>query len=213
MKVLLTGFTAFDGEKINPAFLALQGLPSEINDIEIIKLEIPTVFNKSLELLEGALSEHKPDIVIALGQAGGRFAITPEVVAINLNEARIADNEGNQPSDEKIKIDGENAYFSSLPNKAIVKALTDAEIPAKLSYTAGTFVCNHLFYGLMYNLAHHYPTCRGGFIHLPYIREQVVDKLNQPYMELSVMTKALTIIVQTVVDNKHDIKFVAGAEC
>ena len=140
MKVLITGFDPFGGEPINPALEAVKKLPEIISGAEIIKLEIPTVFRKSLEKIEEAIIKENPDIIISVGQAGGRFGITPERVAINIDDARIKDNEGNQPLDIRIFEDGENAYFSNLPVKAMVKEVTDGGLPASLSNTAGTFV-------------------------------------------------------------------------
>ncbi len=212
MRALLTGFSAFGGEEVNPSYLALNNLPKQIGDVEIITAEIPTVFGQSLTVLKQLIDEHQPNFVICFGQAGGRFAVTPEVVAINLDEARIADNQGRQPSGQKIKSDGQNAYFSTLPNKAIIQALRAENIPAKLSYSAGTFVCNHLFYGLMYSIEKRNLAMRGGFIHLPFIASQVINKDNQPFMELDKLTKAIEIIVETVASSDKDIELIAGCE-
>ena len=150
MKLLVTGFDPFGGEKINPAIESVKLLADEIGGAEIIKLEIPTVFNKSLAVIEKAVREHQPDVVLSIGQAGGRSAISVDYVGINLNEARIKDNEGYQPSGEKIYEDGENAYFATLPVKAMTAAMKAANVPAAISYTAGTFVCNHVLYGVRY---------------------------------------------------------------
>lgn len=212
MKVLITGFDPFGGETINPAFEALKSLPDEILDYHIITLEIPTVFDKSIRVLSEAISKHQPEIVVCVGQAGGRFGITPEYVAININEARIEDNDGNQPSDEAIESNGPNAYFTNLPVKAIVKKLIDQSIPSSLSYTAGTFVCNHVFYGLMHLITTHTPTIRGGFIHVPYLPEQVLDKRNQPYMTKDMITQGLTLAIEAIIENQTDISLVTGNE-
>lgn len=144
MKILITGFDPFGGESINPALEAVKKLPDTILGQEIIKIEIPTVFRKSLEKIEENIQKHNPDVVISVGQAGGRFGVTPERVAINIDDARIKDNEGNQPIDISIYEDGENAYFSNLPIKAMVKEMNDNGIPASVSNTAGTFVCTML---------------------------------------------------------------------
>lgn len=152
MKALITGFDPFGGESVNPAYEVVSRLDKQIGDCQIIPLEVPTVFGRSIEVLQDAIEKVSPDIVICLGQAGGESGIRLEKVAINLNEARIPDNEGNQPSDQAIHADGETAYFSCLPVKAISKALKEAGIPVNISYTAGTFVCNHLFYGLMHTI-------------------------------------------------------------
>ena len=141
MKVLITGFDPFGGESINPALEAVKMIPENIEGAQVIKLEIPTVFRKSLKKIEEKIEEINPDVVISIGQAGGRFGVTPERVAINIDDARIEDNEGNQPIDISIYEDGESAYFSNLPIKAMVKEMVDNGIPASVSNTAGTFVC------------------------------------------------------------------------
>ncbi|MDR0880434.1 MAG: pyroglutamyl-peptidase I [Clostridioides sp.] len=210
MKVLMTGFDPFGGEPINPAEEAVKRVSEEINGAEVIKLIIPTVQDKSLEKIDEAIDLHKPDFVICVGQAGGRFDISPEKVAINLNDFRIPDNEGNQPTDSSIKEDGEIAYFSNLPVKAIVKHLRDQEIPASLSYTAGTFVCNHVMYGVMYMIDKKYPNIKGGFIHIPFAPSQVMEKKNTPYMSLDDIVKGLELVVEACTLYPEDIKVVGG---
>lgn len=144
MKILVTGFDPFGGETVNPAYEAVKLLPDTIAGAQIIKLQVPTRFALSGTVLEAAVNEHRPDAVICVGQAGGRSAITPERVAINLADASIPDNAGDQPVDEPIRKDGAPAYFTSLPVKAMVQKMRAAGIPAALSYTAGSFVCNSL---------------------------------------------------------------------
>ncbi|MFL2133687.1 pyroglutamyl-peptidase I [Desemzia sp. FAM 24101] len=213
MKILVTGFDPFGGEKINPALEAVKGLADTINGAEIKKLEIPTVFGKSADVVKAAIEDFKPDYVLNIGQAGGRFAISPERVAINVDDARIADNEGNQPIDVAIKEDGESAYFTQLPVKAMVTAIKKAGVPGEVSNTAGTFVCNHIMYQVQYMTQKNYPEIKGGFIHVPFIPEQVVDKAGQPAMSLSDMTKGLTAAIEAIVefDGKADLKQVGGA--
>ena len=150
MKILLTGFDPFGGETVNPAFEAVKLLPDTIAGAEIVKQEVPTEFIRAGEVLEAAIQANQPDVVICIGQAGGRSAITPEKVAINLMDGRIADNAGYQPIDVTIQEDGETAYFTSLPVKAMVQNIKDAGIPSALSYTAGSYVCNYLMYTLLY---------------------------------------------------------------
>lgn len=210
MKVLITGFDPFGGEKINPAYEAVKRLPDEIENSEIIKIEIPTVFKKSYQKLEENIKIHNPDIVICIGQAGGRFEITPERVAINIDDARIKDNEGNQPIDQKIFEDGDPAYFSTLPIKAMVKEIKLQNIPASISNTAGTFVCNHIMYSLLYLINKKYPKIKGGFIHVPFINEQVIDKRNTPYMNLNDIIIGLTSAVKAAIKYKDDIKTIGG---
>ena len=185
MKVLVTGFDPFGGEAVNPAFEAVKLLPDEIAGAEIIKLEIPTVFSKSGPAVEEGIRKHEPDIVINVGQAGGRSCVTPEQVAINLAEARIPDNAGEQPSDESLQKDGEPAYYATVPVKAMVKNVRDHGIPCHISYTAGTYVCNSVMYNVLYMAATKYPNIRAGFIHVPFAAEQVVEKPNgTPFMSL-----------------------------
>lgn len=213
MKVLITGFDPFGGESINPALEAVKQLPDTIEGAKVIKLEIPTVFRKSLEKIEENIIKHNPDVVISIGQAGGRFGITPERVAINIDDARIPDNETNQPIDIPIFEDGDAAYFTTLPIKAMVKEMQDNGIPASVSNTAGTFVCNHVMYGVLYMTAKKYPNIKAGFIHVPYIPSQVVTKPNQPSMSTDDITKGLALCIKAIVNNSSDIKTVGGEIC
>lgn len=206
MKVLVTGFEPFGGEKINPAYEAVKKLSGNINGAEIVKLEVPTVFGKSIERLHEAMEREKPDIVICVGQAGGRYDITIERVAINISDGRIADNEGNQPIDEPIFEDGKTAYFATLPIKAMVKKIRDSGIPASVSNSAGTYVCNHIMYGLLYLIDKEYPNIRGGFVHVPFLPEQVVDKGNTPSMSLENITTGLALAIEAAVEYRQDVK-------
>ena len=210
MKVLISGFDPFEKEKINPSYEAVKLIKNNIKDAEIIKVEISTVFKKSISQLEGYIEQHDPDIVISVGQAGGRFDFTIERVAINLDDARIPDNEQNQPIDEKVYEDGENAYFTNLPIKAMVKKIKDNGLPASVSNTAGTFVCNHIMYGILYLINKKYPEKKGGFIHVPYIPEQTVLKPNMPSMSLDNITRCLELAIEAAVETKTDIKITAG---
>lgn len=213
MKVLITGFDPFGGENINPALEAVKKLPDTISGAEIIKLEIPTVFGESLKKIEENINKHNPDIVISVGQAGGRFGVTPERVAINIDDARIKDNKGNQPIDIPIFEDGENAYFSNLPIKAMVKEMQNGGIPGSVSNTAGTFVCNHVMYGLLYMIDKKYTNIRGGFIHVPYIPSQVTTKPNTPSMSLEDISKGLELCIKAAVENVEDLKTIGGTIC
>ncbi len=200
MKILITGFDAFEGAATNPSWRAVQSLEDSVEGGEIIKLQLPTVFKKVTAVLEHALREHAPDLVILVGVAGKRAAISVERVAINLNDARIPDNEGAQPIDEPVCADGEAAYFSTLPIKAITIALKEAGIPAHVSNSAGTFVCNHALYSLLHLAKKEFPTLRGGFIHIP-------DPSTLP---LETATHALEIVIATAVQTKTDIRVSAG---
>lgn len=213
MKVLITGFDPFGGESVNPALEAVMALPDTIGDIEVIKIEIPTVFGKSLAKIKEAVETHKPDIVISIGQAGGRFGITPERVAINIDDARIKDNEGNQPVDVKVAQDGAPAYFTNLPIKAMTQAMIQAGIPASVSNTAGTFVCNHVMYGILHMIHTDYPNMRGGFIHVPYIPSQVTSKANMPSMSQADITKGLALCIEAAATHTEDLHIAAGAIC
>ena len=208
-KLLLTAFTPFDGERINPALEAVKLLKDKIENVEIVKFEVPTVFGKSIQLVFDAIDKEKPDFVLSIGQAGGRAEITPERVAINLDDARIPDNEGNQPIDEPIFPDGENAYFSTLPVKAMVEAIREEGIPSSLSNSAGTFVCNHLMYGVLYYLDKR-PVIKAGFIHVPYIPEQVKNKKEMPALELSEIVRGLEAAITAIAINGTDKKLAYG---
>lgn len=213
MKILVTGFEPFGGEKINPSLEAVKMLQSNIAGADIVKVPMPVVFGKSIEKLEEAIKLEKPDVVICVGQAGGRFEISIERVAINVDDARIADNEGNQPIDEKIFDDGEAAYFATLPIKAMVEEMRKGGVPAAVSNTAGTYVCNNIMYGLLYLASKKYLGIRGGFIHVPFIPEQVIGKANTPYMTLEQMAKGLSLAIKAIVENKDDIKVTHGKIC
>ena len=210
MKLLLTAFTPFGGEKINPALEAVKLVKKQIDNIDIVKLEVPTVFVKSIKVVIEAVEEEKPDFVLCIGQAGGRESITPERVAINIDDARIPDNEGNQPIDTPIFPDGEAAYFSNLPVKAMVEEIKKEGLPSILSNTAGTYVCNHLMYGVLYSISKKYKLIKGGFIHVPFIPEQVIDKPVQPSMPLNDIVKGLEAAIRAIGNNKVDVKEVGG---
>ncbi len=214
MKILITGFDAFGGEKINPASLILNKLGDEIDGHRLEKLFLPTKFVGSADILEKKIIKTRPDIIISLGQAGGRTDITVERVAINIADASIADNDGKMPIDEKIRWDGENAYFSTLPIKAIVENLRKEEIPASVSNTAGTYVCNFIMYNDLY-FADKYKNISAGFIHVPYLPAQVLDKRNMASMSLENMVKAVEIIIKTSIayKGKEDLAKAEGRIC
>ena len=212
MKILLTAFDPFGEDKVNPALEAVKIVDTSKIDAEVIKLEVPTVFHKSIEKVQAAMREHKPDVVLCIGQAGGRFALTPERVAINLDDARIKDNEGNQPVDVAIFPDGAPAYFSNLPIKAMVEYIKEAGLPASVSNSAGTFVCNHLMYGVLYTIAKEFPEARGGFMHVPFIPEQVVARNNTPAMALTDIAKGIEAGLKAIVDHEEDLKVTGGKE-
>ncbi len=204
--VLVTGFDPFGGESVNPAYEAVKLLPDEIAGARIVKMEIPTVFTRSAEVVEEAIAREHPDIVISVGQAGGRSALTIEKVAINLAEARIPDNDGEQPLDTPLREDGDTAYFATVPVKAMVENVRSHGLPAFVSYTAGTFVCNSVMYNVLYLLDRKFPGVRGGFIHVPYASEQVVGKPNgTPFMPLPDMAKALEYAIEAAVNGTESV--------
>lgn len=177
----------------------------------LITLMVPTVFVKSVDKTIEAIKKEKPDVVLCIGQAGGRFGITPERVAINIDDARIQDNAGNQPIDSKIYDDGESAYFSTLPVKAIVKEIKGGGLPSSLSNSAGTFVCNHLMYGVLYYLSKNEKDIRSGFIHVPFIPEQIVNRPSPtPSMSIVDIVRGLELAVKAIVENKKDISDIGG---
>ncbi|SUM67024.1 pyrrolidone-carboxylate peptidase [Staphylococcus nepalensis] len=210
MKILVTGFDPFGGDTINPALEAVNLLPYEIQGHTIEKLEIPTVFNKSKVTIENKLKATHFDIVLAIGQAGGRFELTPERIGINIDDARIPDNEGNQPIDEMIQSSGDAAYFSNLPVKRMTEAIKTAGVPARLSNTAGTFVCNHILYQLGFLQATQFPNIKFGFIHVPFIPEQVTDKPEQPSMSIQTIAKGLKAALESIIESDEDIKVALG---
>jgi pyroglutamyl-peptidase len=216
-RVLVTGFEPFGGETINPALEAVRRLEGRVltdshDSVQIVTAEMPTVFGKVIEVLHDAIDKQKPDVVICVGQAGGRYHITPERVAINVDDARIPDNAGHQPVDTPIVPNGPVAYWTKLPIKRIVSALQQAGIPASVSNSAGTYVCNHIFYGLMHLLATKYTTIRGGFIHIPFLPEQVLNR-EAPCMSLEDIVCGLEIAVTVSINDRTDLKIAGGKEC
>lgn len=208
MKILVTGFDPFGDDAINPSWEAVKKLPNAIAGAEIAKREIPTVFNKSAEVTRKMIEEEDPDYILNVGQAGGRFDITPERIAINIDDARIPDNEKNQPFGETIQENGDSAYFTQLPIKAMATAMKKAGIPASVSNTAGTFVCNHIMYQVQYMIANEFRGIKGGYIHVPFIPEQTVNKPSSPSMSLDTIALGLEKSIEAIVefDGKPDLK-------
>ena len=207
--VLLTGFDAFGGASLNPSWLAVQALDGE--DVEghtLVAAQLPTTFEGSPQALANLLKLHKPVLVICVGQAGGRSALSIERIAINTSDARIADNAGQRPLDAPVVPGGPAAYFSTLPIKAMLRALQQAGVAAEVSQTAGTFVCNHVFYGLMHALATQrgFKHTRGGFIHVPYVPDQ-----GTPNMPMADMVRGLRLAIACALTTTVDIAQSAGA--
>jgi len=212
LKALVTGFEPFDGDTINPALEALLRLPASLGTMSLAKRAIPTVFGQALDVLAEALDEVQPDLVLAVGQAGGRAALSLERVAINIDDARIGDNAGQRPVDRPIVPGGPAAYFATLPIKAAVRALRQAGLPAAVSNTAGTFVCNHLFYGLMHQAALRGGAFRAGFLHIPYLPQQAQRHVGQPSMALEYVVQGIGIILATSAEFEHDLALSEGTE-
>ncbi|WP_263080794.1 pyroglutamyl-peptidase I [Endozoicomonas sp. Mp262] len=210
--ILITGFEAFGGESINPALEAVELLEGEVldNGYQICTAVVPVVKGKSIQVVTEAIDEFQPEAVILVGQAAGRAAMTPERVAINLDDFRIPDNEGYQMIDEPVVTGAPAAYFSDLPIKAMVVAMREAGVPAAVSNTAGTFVCNHLFYGILHHLRN--SKTRAGFMHIPLLPSQVTMG-NQPSMDLATVVKGLRVAANTVVDIQEDLKLTEGLVC
>jgi pyroglutamyl-peptidase len=213
MKILVTGFDPFGGEPTNPSWEAVRRLPDEVAGAQVVKVQIPTVFERSEDAVRAAIVEHDPDVIVSVGQAGGRFSVNPERVAINIDDGRIPDNDGEQPIDVPVWEDGPPAYFSSLPIKAMSTAMREAGVPAAVSNTAGTYVCNHVMYTVLYLIDREFPGKRGGFVHVPYLPEQVLDKPNQPALALDDIVTALTAGLGAIVEytGKPDERTVGGA--
>ena len=193
--ILVTGFEPFGGERRNPSreiALALHG--RSLADWRVVGAVLPCVFGGSIAELKKLLRAHRPELVVCLGQANGRADITPERVAINMDDARIPDNAGAQPVDRPVVRGGPAAYWSTLPLKAIVATLRARGLPSSVSQTAGTFVCNHLFYGLMHALRGRRGV-RGGFIHVPLLPEQATR--SQPSLPREKMIKGISIALKT----------------
>lgn len=193
-RLLITGFDPFGGETVNPSWEAVRLLPEAVGAYRLTKLQIPTVFGQAAETVLTAARELRPDVILCIGQAGGRSAVTPEVVAINLREARIPDNAGYQPVNVPVVENAPAAYFSTVPVRTMVKAIQDAGLPAALSYSAGTFVCNDV----LYTLLHFFDGIKTqvGFVHVPFLPEQAKD--NAPCLPLPQIVQALTAAIESL---------------
>lgn len=207
MKVLVTAFEPFGGASVNPALEAVRRLPASIAGADVVTARLPVVFEKDAAVVEAAIEAERPDVVLCVGQAGGRSHITPEFVGINYANARIPDNEGNRPVG-RLVTDGPDAYFSALPVFSMVEAARAAGVPAAVSYSAGTYCCNEVLYRLLHYLATRHPGVRGGFVHVPYAPEQVCSLgEGTPSMSLDLMVRGLTAMIGAAVtcgDNALD---------
>lgn len=198
MKILMTSFDAFGGERLNPAEMAVSCMPKEIDGAELVFLTVPTVFGEAVERVLQAMNEEKPDAVLAVGQAGGRTGLSVERIAVNRKEASIPDNAGNQPTGVSIEDNGPDALFATVPVQEMMLAMRDAGVPAQISETAGLFVCNELLYGILYAQRER-KELQGGFIHIPYTPEQAVSKPNVASMSTQTVVRGLTAAVRALV--------------
>ena len=209
--VLVTGFEPFDGETVNPSQQIARALDATtIAGHRVIGASLPTEFARALATLEELIDRHRPGLVIALGLAGGSAGISLERVAVNLIDARIPDNAGAQPVDVAVVENAPNAYFSTLPIKAMRTRLLQAGIPAAISHSAGTFVCNQVFFGLAHRLATRHPGLRGGFVHVPWLPEQAARHADAPHLPLERMLEAVRLCVETALLTPADVHYAAG---
>jgi pyroglutamyl-peptidase len=209
--ILLTGFEPFNKETVNPSWEAVRSLQGwHEGDFVVHARQLPCVFGRALKVMHQAVEELQPSIVIAVGQAGGRVDISVERIAINIDDAPIPDNQQRQLVDQPIVNGGPAAYFSTLPIKAIVSELRGAGLPASVSQTAGTFVCNHVFYGLMHQAHEWGTTMRAGFIHIPYLPEQAARNPGAASMKLEDVIEGLRIAVRTTLAHTVDVRAVGG---
>jgi pyroglutamyl-peptidase len=198
-KILITGFEPFDGQLINPSIEILERLKNEYHGVNLIKLFVPTVFRESIQMVLNEIEKIKPDIVIMLGQAGGRKEISFERISINIDDANIPDNRGNKPIDEMIYKDGENAYFATLPIKKLNQVLIDNHIPSTISNSAGTYVCNHLMYGVLHYISESKIPIQAGFIHVPFVHDQVKNR-EQFSMSINDLVKAIELCINALTE-------------
>ncbi|WP_306318797.1 MULTISPECIES: pyroglutamyl-peptidase I [unclassified Streptomyces] len=210
-RVLLTGFEPFQGDSLNPSWEAAALVAAAPPDgIDLTALQLPCVFGESMKVLRAAIAEAEPDLVVCLGLAGGRPGVTVERVAVNVDDARIPDNAGAQPIDVPVVPDGPAAYFSTLPVKACVAAMRSAGVPAALSNTAGTFVCNHVAYGLAHLLTTELPHIRGGFVHVPWSPEQVPDG-TAPSLPVETVASGIRSMLLAAATTDEDLHVTEGA--
>jgi pyroglutamyl-peptidase len=209
--ILVTGFECFGGETVNPSWEICKRLPREIAGMRVETCLLPCEFRRAIEVVAEAIERHQPSSVLSVGQAGGRSRLGVERVAINIDDARIPDNSGAQPVDEAIAENGPPAYFATVPVKAMARAIRAEGIPAEVSNSAGTYVCNHVMYGVLHYLAASGRKARAGFIHVPYAESQVLDKRDAPAMAVESMAKGIQAAIAAAIANREDIGVAEGA--
>jgi pyroglutamyl-peptidase len=215
--VLVTGFDAFCEEKTNPSWQVCEQLPREVAGLRVETCRVPCEFGSAIRVVTEAIERVRPALVLCLGQAGGRAHLSVERVAINIDDARVADNAGARPIDERIVENGPPACFATLPIKAMVEAMHAAGVPAEVSNSAGTYVCNHLMYGVLHYLATRPgvaagagPAVRAGFIHVPYAEAQVIDKPAIPAMSLATMVRGIEAAIVAALRHREDLRVGGG---
>ena len=209
--VLVTGFEPFAGEDVNPSWEICRALPAAIGPARIHTLRVPTAFRTAIEVVATEIARVSPSVVLLLGQAGGRSALSVERVAINVDDARIPDNAGAQPIDEPIALPGPAAYFATVPIKAMAAAIREAGVAAEVSNSAGTFVCNHLFYGVLHYVAARGDGARAGFIHVPWLDTQAVARPGAPAMALATMVRGVEAAIVAALATGLDERRAEGA--
>ncbi|MGK4585643.1 pyroglutamyl-peptidase I [Kitasatospora sp. HPMI-4] len=210
-RVLLTGFEPFDGAVLNSSWEAVRLAAGNPPDgLEVIPRRLSCVFGQAADELRAAVRDSEPDLVVCVGQADGRPDLSVERIAVNIDDARIPDNAGRQPVDQPVVPGGPAGYFATLPVKACVAAIRAAGLPASLSHSAGTFVCNHVFYALMHLLAARYPAVRGGFVHVPALPSQVLGRA-VPSLPSSAVATGLGALLTAAADNHSDLRVSEGA--
>jgi len=209
--VLVTGFDPFGGERLNPSWeICRQLAGTAIDGLRVEACKVPCEFRRAIETVAAAIERHQPALVILIGQAGGRAQMSVERVAINVDDACIADNSGSRPIDEPIAAEGPAAYFATVPVKAMARAMREANVPAQVSNTAGTYVCNHLMYGVLHFLAASGHPARAGFIHVPYAEEQVLDKPAIASLPLASMVRGVQAAIEAAHRHAVDIRVPEG---
>ena len=210
--VLVTGFDPFGGERLNPSWeICRQLAGTTIDGLRVEACKVPCEFRRAIDTVAAAIERHRPALVILLGQAGGRAHMSVERVAINVDDARIADNSGARPIDEPVATEGPAAYFATVPIKAMVRAMREVNVPAQVSNSAGTYVCNHVMYGVLHYLATSGNPARAGFVHVPYAEEQVLDKPAMPALALASMVRGVQAAIEAAHRRASDIRVSEGA--
>ena len=204
MKALVTGFEPFGGETINASLEAVRLLPAQFGGIVVVTAELPTSYARSLTALAAAIMRTKPDIVLCVGQAGDRAALCVERIAVNVQDAEITDNDGAKPIDASVVAGGPAAYLATLPVRAALAALQAEKLPAQLSMSAGTFVCNHVFYGLMHLAAARGHPFRAGLLHVPRLPQQAPDG-KTPHMALDDIVRGILVVLEVSADPKGEV--------